>query len=61
MRYIVTCGLTFFFPHYLIIGVIFKKEKVIENKKYFFNFSTTFGLKYIILGRIQGDMVKNIY
>jgi hypothetical protein len=48
------------FPHYLINDTIFG-EKVIEHKMRVFIFSITLPETFLILKRIQRDMIKNVY
>ena len=63
MRYIAICGLygsTVFFPLYLINGTIL--EETLLNIKCVFRFSVQLlSATFLILRRIQRDMIKNVY
>ena len=48
------------FPHYLTNGTIFEK-KVIEHKICVLCFSTKFCEPFLILSRIERNMIKNLY
>jgi len=48
------------FPHSLINDTIFEK-KVTERKMCVLIFSTTFYETFLILRRIQRDIIKNVY
>jgi len=61
MRHIVVCGLSGFcyiLPHYLIKGT-FSKKKAFERKMCFGFLYTLLSEKFLILRRIEQDMIKN--
>ena len=60
-HYIVICGLsgcTIVFPHYVINGSIFEK-KIFNHKMSVLIFVTTFSETFLILRRIQRDIIIN--
>ena len=64
MRHIVICGLTsciIFFPQYLISGVIFEKEKVLNTKCVFLFSLQILSETLLVLRRTERDMIKNVY
>jgi hypothetical protein len=48
------------FPHYLIMARFSGKKNVIEYKMWVLIFSTRLSKTYLILGRIQRDMIMNV-
>jgi hypothetical protein len=61
--HIVICGLltsTSFFPNYLIIGMIFKKKKLL-NKKCVLIFSKLLSEILLILIRAERDMIRYVH
>ena len=60
MRHIVICGLSgskIFFPHYLMNGTIFGGG----NANCVLIFSTHLSKAFLVLRRIQRDMVNSVY
>ena len=49
------------FPHYLINGTIFEKKKLRNTKCVFWFSVQLLSQTFIILRRIQRDMIKNVY
>jgi hypothetical protein len=61
-HYIVICGLsgcTIVFPHYVINGSIFEKKNFFNHKMSVLIFVTTFSETFLILRRIQRDIIIN--
>jgi len=49
------------FPNYLIKGTLFRKKKDIDHKMCVLIFFTTFFETFLIIGRTERDMIKNVY
>jgi hypothetical protein len=50
-----------YFPQYLINGRIFEEKEVNEHEEYHLIFSTDWSQIFLILRRIEGDMISNIH
>jgi hypothetical protein len=66
MRHIVICSLPpppiyNIFPHYLTNGMIFKKKKLLNTKCVFWFSIEHLSETFLILRRIERDMIKNVY
>jgi len=49
------------FPHYVINGTISEKKKVIEHKMCILIFSASLSEMFLILRRIERDIIINVY
>jgi hypothetical protein len=54
------CPTVFIFPHHLISGKNFGREKILDIKSAFQNFAANFSETFFILLRTERDIIKNV-